>query len=49
MPPVAHEQLPASLLERLTVMPEACCQHDERDRLVALLRFIGPITGGNSQ
>ena len=58
MPPVEHARLPASLLERFVVMPEACCQHvmpeaclqhDERDRLVALLRFIGPITGGHSR
>ena len=58
MPPVEPERLPASLLDRFLVMPEACCQlvmpeaclqHDERDRLVALLRFIGPITGGSSR
>ena len=41
MPPVEHERLPASLLERFT--------GDERDRLIAALRFIGPITGGTSR
>jgi hypothetical protein len=38
MPPIDRERLPASLLERFT--------GDHADRLVALLRFIGPITGG---
>jgi hypothetical protein len=38
MPPVEHERLPASLLDRFT--------GDDDDRLIALLRFIGPITGG---
>ena len=38
MPPVDHERLPASLLDRFT--------GDDDDRLIALLRFIGPITGG---
>jgi len=38
MPPIDRERLPASLLERFT--------GDDADRLVALLRFIGPITGG---
>ena len=47
MQPVAHDRLPASLLERFAVMPGACFQHDDdADRLVALLRFLGPITGG---
>ena len=47
MPPVDHAQLPASLLGRFTgVMPEACCQHDGAEPLIALLRFLGPITGG---
>ena len=47
MPPVEHGRLPASLLERFggDVMPEACFQHDA-DRLIALLRFLGPVTGG---
>ena len=49
MPPVEHERLPASLLERFTVMPEACFQHVERDQLIMALRFIGPITGGTSR
>ena len=51
MPPVAHERLPASLLDRFDVMPEAGVQvvaDEERERLVALLRFIAPITGGMS-
>jgi len=38
MPPIDHEHLPASLLDRLA--------GDGADRLVALLRFIGPVTGG---
>ena len=47
MPPVDQAQLPAALLGRFTgVMPEACSQHDDAERLVALLRFLGPITGG---
>jgi hypothetical protein len=39
MPPVEHERLPASLLDRFG--------GDERDQLIMALRFIGPITGGN--
>jgi hypothetical protein len=38
MPPVDYERVPASLLERFT--------GDDADRLIALLRFIGPVTGG---
>ena len=38
MPPIDHERVPASLLERFT--------GDDADRLIALLRFIGPVTGG---
>jgi hypothetical protein len=38
MPPVDHGRVPASLLERFT--------GDDADRLIALLRFIGPVTGG---
>ncbi len=38
VPPIDHKRLPASLLERFT--------GDAADRLVALLRFLGPITGG---
>ena len=38
MPPIDRDRLPASLLERFT--------GDDADRLVALLRFIGPVTGG---
>ena len=40
MPPVDPGLLPASLLERFT--------GDEEDRLLALLRFLGPITGGSA-
>ena len=40
MPPVETGTLPASLLERFT--------GDDEDRLVALLRFLCPITGGAS-
>jgi hypothetical protein len=40
MPPVDQERLPASLIERFT--------GDDIARLVALLRFIGPITGGKA-
>ena len=38
MPPVDHDRLPASLLERFS--------DDEAYGLVALLRFLAPITGG---
>ena len=38
MPPIDPERLPASLLERFS--------GDDTDRLVALLRFVGPVTGG---
>ncbi len=38
MPPVEHDSLPASLIERFT--------GDAADRLIALLRFLGPVTGG---
>ena len=40
MPPIDGERLPASLLERFT--------GDDADRLIALLRFIGPVTGGSA-
>ena len=46
MPPVDHDRLPASLIERFTVMPEACFEDDDAGRLVAVLRFLGPITAG---
>ncbi len=39
MPPVETMRLPASLLERFT-------GNDEETRLVALLRFLGPLTSG---
>jgi hypothetical protein len=38
MPPVDHDRLPAALIERFT--------GDGGDQLVALLRFLGPVTGG---
>ena len=38
MPPVEHDKLPASLIERFT--------GEDTEPLVALLRFLGPITGG---
>jgi len=38
MPPIGPEHLPASLLARFA--------GDGADRLVALLRFLGPITAG---
>jgi hypothetical protein len=40
MPPVEHERLPASLLGRFG--------DDSAEAIVALLRFLGPITGGRS-
>ncbi len=38
MPPVDQDRLPVALIERFT--------GGDREKLVALLRFIGPITGG---
>jgi hypothetical protein len=38
MPPLDHGGLPMSLLDRFS--------GDEADRLIALLRFLGPLTGG---
>jgi hypothetical protein len=46
MPPLDEARLPDALIERFTVMPEACFQHDAPDRLIALLRFLAPLTGG---
>ena len=43
MPPVDERLLPASLLQRFAVLPEASFQDDQ---LAALLRFLGPLTGG---
>lgn len=40
MPPVEHDRLPASLLDRFT--------GEAAEQLLALLRFLGPITGGRS-
>ena len=39
MPPIEHQRLPAWLLERFA--------GDDADRLVALLRFIGPVTSAS--
>ena len=41
MPPVDQNRLPAALIERFA--------GDDADRLVALLRFMGPLTGGRMQ
>jgi hypothetical protein len=41
MPPVEHDRLPASLLDRFA--------GSAADRLIALLRFIAPITGGRAR
>ena len=41
MPPVDQDRLPAALIERFA--------GDNADRLVALLRFMGPLTGGRMQ
>jgi hypothetical protein len=41
MPSVDPTRLPAALIERFA--------GDDADRLVALLRFIGPLTGGRMQ
>lgn len=41
MPPIDHGRMPASLLERFG--------GGDADRLVALLRFIGPITRGRAR
>jgi hypothetical protein len=38
MPPVDHDRLPVALIERFT--------GDGAEPLIALLRFLGPITGG---
>ena len=38
MPPLDGTQLPAALIDRF--------RGDAQDRLVALLRFLGPVTGG---
>jgi hypothetical protein len=41
IPPVEHERLPASLVERFPGR--------DADRIIALLRFIAPITGGRAR
>jgi hypothetical protein len=38
LPPIDEAQLPGALIERFS--------GDVQDRLIALLRFLGPITGG---
>jgi hypothetical protein len=40
MPPVNHDRLPASLIERFN-------GGGGGERLIALLRFLAPITGGD--
>ena len=40
MPPVDHDRLPAALIERFT--------GGDGEQLIALLRFLGPITGGDN-
>ncbi len=47
MPPVDHNSLPVSLIERFTSV--TCFRYDDADGLVALLRFIAPITGGRAR
>jgi hypothetical protein len=42
MPPVAHDRMPASLLDRFAGA-------DDADGMLALLRFIAPITGGRAR
>jgi hypothetical protein len=41
MPPVEHDRLPASLVERFS--------GSGADRMISLLRFIAPITGGRAR
>jgi hypothetical protein len=40
MPPVDHDRLPAALIERFT--------GGDQEQLLGLLRFFGPITGGDN-
>ena len=42
MPPVDEKRIPAALLERFS-------SSSVEQRLIALLRFLGPITGGQVQ
>jgi hypothetical protein len=42
MPPVDENQIPSALLERFSASSAA-------ERMIALLRFLGPITGGQVQ
>ena len=41
MPPVEHDRLPASLIERFT--------GGNADRMIALLRFVAPMTRGRAR
>jgi len=41
MPPIDDDRLPASLFQRFS--------GSEADRMIALLRFIAPITGGRAR
>ena len=47
MPPVDRDRLPASLLERFSDDGAPCRDTPGMMQLIALLRFIGPITGGH--
>jgi hypothetical protein len=47
MPPADPERLPASLLERFSDGDAPCWDTPGTMQLIALLRFIGPITGGH--
>jgi hypothetical protein len=47
MPPVDRDRLPASLLERFSDGGAPCRDTPGMMQLIALLRFIGPITGGH--
>lgn len=47
MPPVDPERLPASLLERFSDDGAPCRDTPGTMRLIALLRFMGPVTGGH--
>jgi hypothetical protein len=47
MPPAGQDRLPASLLERFPDDGTLCWAPPGTAPLIALLRFIGPITGGH--
>jgi hypothetical protein len=42
MPPIDENRIPSALLERFSASSAA-------ERMIALLRFLGPITGGQVQ